>query len=517
MSSDDEIPHLSEEDDSDWDEIEEDINVKCLFCDNVLLNLDEAVEHLNSKHEFDLYHLKKKHNMDCYSYIKMINYIQKEKPSPVALMSSEIPLWCEDQYLKPTVEDDPWIMFDFEYLVNKKQNEVESKNVDNTSVIEIPVAQFTEMKNIMNQMKQELEEKDNYITMILNDMEKMKSITNNFIENLNANEEGDLRPINSVGGLDIEHDEGYFNSYAHYGIHYEMLSDKVRTESYRNAILKNSNTFKDKEVLDLGCGTGILSMFSAQAGAKHVTGIDMSDIIYNAMDIVRENGFGSVITLLKNRLEDIEFPIQKFDIIVSEWMGYFLLFEGMLDSVIYARDNYLKPGGIILPNRCNISIVGSGDIEDHNSYVNFWKDVYGFKMSCMKTNMLKETSVEIARKEHLITDPCIIVDIDINNCTTECVNFTYDFSLTCKKDGYLTSLIGYFDTFFELEVPVEFSTGPYTEPTHWKQTIFYLKNPIEVKADQLVTGTFSCKRDTKNVRGLLIHIKIFNESYEYRM
>lgn len=41
----------------------------------------------------------------------MINYIQKEKPSPVALMSSEIPLWCEDQYLKPTVEDDPWIMF----------------------------------------------------------------------------------------------------------------------------------------------------------------------------------------------------------------------------------------------------------------------------------------------------------------------------------------------------------------------------------------------------------------------
>lgn len=121
-------------------------------------------------------------------------------------------------------------------------------------------------------------------------------------------------------------------------------------------------------------------------------------------------------------------------------------------------------------------------LEDHNSYVNFWKDVYGFKMSCMKTNMLKETSVEIARKEHLITDPCIIVDIDINNCTTECVNFTYDFSLTCKKDGYLTSLIGYFDTFFELEVPVEFSTGPYTEPTHWKQTIFYLKNPIEVKA-----------------------------------
>ena len=49
------------------------------------------------------------------------------------------------------------------------------------------------------------------------------------------------------------------------------------------------------------------------------------------------------------------------DAIISEWMGYFLLFEGMLDTVIYARDHYLTPGGTILPNRCTISIVGSGD------------------------------------------------------------------------------------------------------------------------------------------------------------
>lgn len=55
-------------------------------------------------------------------------------------------------------------------------------------------------------------------------------------------------------------------------------------------------------------------------------------------------------------------PFEKVDIIVSEWMGYFLLFEGMLDSVIYAREKHLAPGGLLLPNRCNISIAGSGDI-----------------------------------------------------------------------------------------------------------------------------------------------------------
>lgn len=61
----------------------------------------------------------------------------------------------------------------------------------------------------------------------------------------------------------------------------------MRTCSYRDAIIKNGETFKDKFVLDLGCGTSILSMFSSKAGAKKVFAVDQSDIIYHAMDIVR--------------------------------------------------------------------------------------------------------------------------------------------------------------------------------------------------------------------------------------
>ena len=52
------------------------------------------------------------------------------------------------------------------------------------------------------------------------------------------------------------------------------------------------------------------------------------------MDIVRENELDSRVELVKGRLEETELPVKKFDFIISEWMGYFLLFEGQLLQVL---------------------------------------------------------------------------------------------------------------------------------------------------------------------------------------
>lgn len=75
-----------------------------------------------------------------------------------------------------------------------------------------------------------------------------------------------------------------------------MLKDSIRTDSYRDFIYDNKRIFKDKVVLDVGCGTGILSMFCAKAGAKKVIAVDNSNIIDRAKEIIWENGFGDVIT-----------------------------------------------------------------------------------------------------------------------------------------------------------------------------------------------------------------------------
>ena len=113
----------------------------------------------------------------------------------------------------------------------------------------------------------------------------------------------------------------------------------------------NKHLFKNKVVLDVGCGTGILSMFAAKAGAAKVIGVDMSSIVDYAKKIVADNGLSDIVTIIRGKVEEIELPVPKVDIIISEWMGYCLFYESMLDTVLYARDKWLVEGGLMFPDK----------------------------------------------------------------------------------------------------------------------------------------------------------------------
>lgn len=200
-----------------------------------------------------------------------------------------------------------------------------------------------------------------------------------------------------------------------------MLRDKPRQEAYRSAVLKNKYLFKNKIVLDVGAGTGILSIFCAQAGASKVYAVEASNLSSIARNIVIENNFQEIIEVYHCKIEDFTLPesTQKVDIIISEWMGFYLLHEGMLDSVIFARDKFLKDDGLMIPS-CATIYISPCSIPSRFSD---WENISGVSMKSFakELRVQKSKNPEILKVEgnHLLHDGVAIAWIDLKEVTLD--------------------------------------------------------------------------------------------------
>merc|ERR1712212_529516 len=265
----------------------------------------------------------------------------------------------------------------------------------------------------------------------------------------------------------------YFDSYAHFGIHEEMLKDEVRTLTYRNAMYHNRHLFKGKTVLDVGCGTGILSMFAAKAGATKVIGIEMSNIAEHAKRIVETNKLDKNVEIIQGKVEEVTLPVEKVDIIISEWMGYCLLYESMLDTVLYARDKWLTPDGALFPDRATLYITAIEDHQYKDDKIDFWDSVYGFDMSAIRQIALSEPLVDTVEAKQVVTDSCMMKEIDLKTVKAEELNFKVPFTIRSRRNDYIHAFVCFFNVEFSpCHKRTGFSTGPESRYTHWKQTVF---------------------------------------------
>ncbi|MCB9675977.1 MAG: 50S ribosomal protein L11 methyltransferase [Alphaproteobacteria bacterium] len=312
--------------------------------------------------------------------------------------------------------------------------------------------------------------------------------------------------------------DDYFGGYSRTDIHAEMIGDQTRTRAYRRAIFETPELFEGKVVLDVGCGTGILSLFAAEAGAKHVYAVEASDMAEVARQVVEDNGLSSVITVLKGSLEDL-IPPQKVDVIISEWMGYALLFEGMMQSVLVARDHWMKEGGTLVPKRARLYACAVEDFEVEAKRFAWWDSVYGFDMAAVADHSRHEPLVDTVDPHALVTDSAIIADIDLHTVGLDDNEHFADVELIALRTETVHAILLWFDV--DLTNEVVLSTSPLDVPTHWKQTLFYLPNPLKVNRGDAIRLQISIAPTPHSPRGLDIQIDVAangrERSSSYRM
>ncbi len=135
--------------------------------------------------------------------------------------------------------------------------------------------------------------------------------------------------------------------YTEFEIHRTMIRDRVRTDAFRRGI--EAMVRPGDVVLDVGAGSGILSVFAARAGAARVYAVEATSIAVLAQQLAIANGVADVVQVIQGDVTDVELP-ERVDVIVSEWLGGFGIDEGMLPPLIAARDRWLRPGGVMIPH-----------------------------------------------------------------------------------------------------------------------------------------------------------------------
>jgi len=238
--------------------------------------------------------------------------------------------------------------------------------------------------------------------------------------------------------------------------HYAMINDHPRNEFYKKA-LEHSIT-PETTVLEIGTGSGLLSIIAASVGARRVVAVEANKHLAQlARNIIAANGFSDRITVINKMstemtLEDMP-DGEPADMIISEILGTLMLGESALEYIADARERLLKPGGVVIPNRgCQYAqLVSAADLEAITR-VSSWGGIdlslFNTLQDTVSIVFTKQYGFRFSSMAHTYMGPRICVaDIDFTSDGPGVLDEPQNFLVQATESGTVHAVLLHWEVF----------------------------------------------------------------------
>lgn len=296
--------------------------------------------------------------------------------------------------------------------------------------------------------------------------------------------------------------------------HRWMLRDSVRTEAFRRAI--EAMVRPGDVVLDVGAGTGILSLFAARAGARTVYAVEQSNIAEMARKLVQQNGLSDTIRVLEADIHRVDLP-EQVDLIVSEWLGTLGVDENLLPMVIYARDRWLKPDGKLIPAELTTWMAPVQlPMRVESGY--FKGSPYGFDLSPLAEPSVHE--LLYSRRRVRLEDK-VAIERPLFSVTPAALTWTQSNlpwrgtpTFLISNPNPVHALAAWFSAV--LAPGITLTNAPEAPETHWGQLLLPLSREIQLERGALLDVQFTCFPRVPGSSDLAWSVRKRGEQWEHQ-
>ena len=256
--------------------------------------------------------------------------------------------------------------------------------------------------------------------------------------------------------------------------HRWLLSDRVRTLAFRDAIRQIVKP--GDVVVDLGSGSGILAFFAAEAGAARVYAIERQHTADVAALLARHNRYHDRVVLLHEYSLKATVP-ERADVLVTETLGNFGLEEQIAGLTLDARERYLTPDAILIPQRVALFAVPVDLPEMFERHIDWWSEPrYGVDLKPLRTFASNTVyAADVSGRAHL-AEPQRLIDLDLR--TIESSDAAGHAGFVATRDGTLHGFAGWFEATLAPGIVI---SNPAPHDTHWQQAFLPIEHPVTIR------------------------------------